>query len=285
MSPATFSTDSQALQCMEIRGGSMAVETRAETPGLDIWLYSQPHGRAVAGGDVHYLSLCGGGVITRLILADIAGHGAAAADLAGDLRRLMRKNINRKTQTRLVATLNRQFASLSQHGRFATALVATYLATTRQLTLSNAGHPRPLLYQAVSQTWTFLNESFPPTVGAAPNLPWGIDADSPYGQFELHLKPGDLLFCYTDGVTEAVAPAGSLLGEPGLLRIIAALNASDPQLLAEALPRELAAFRGDRPAGDDVTFMLLAHNCAGPRRLSVGEKLDVYAKVFGLKRV
>ena len=91
---------------------------------------------------MHYVSLCGGGgVITRLILADVSGHGEAVADMAVSLRALMRKNINSKSQTRLVCALNRQFAALAQMSRFATAVVATYLATRKTLTVCNAGHP------------------------------------------------------------------------------------------------------------------------------------------------
>lgn len=273
------------LQCMEIRGGSSAIDIQTGTPGLDVWIYSRPHREAVAGGDVHYLSLCGGGMITRLILADISGHGESAADLARDLRRLMRRNINRKSQTRLVTELNRQFAQLAAGGRFATAIVATYLATTRRLTLSNAGHPRPLLYQAANRAWTFLNDSCPPAAGTAPNLPLGIDADSPYGQFELVLEPGDLLLCYTDGISEAVSPEGRLLAEGGLLAIVSRLDGTRPAEIARRLPDEIAAYRGNAPANDDVTCVLLAHTGAGRRRLTLREKLDVYGKVFGLKRV
>ena len=90
---------------------------------------------------MHYVSLCGGGVTTRLILADVSGHGASVADLAQSLRNLMRRNINHKNQTKLVQKLNRQFAELATLSRFATAVVATYLTKGDKLTICNAGHP------------------------------------------------------------------------------------------------------------------------------------------------
>ena len=64
------------------------------------------------------------------------------------LRSLLRKNINQKSQNRLVERLNRQFADMAEMQRFATALVITYLASTDRLSVCNAGHPRPLFYQA-----------------------------------------------------------------------------------------------------------------------------------------
>src|SRR5437016_3481631 len=110
----------RGLQCMEIWGGSHAATAQTSTPGLDIWVSSQPHEEAPHGGDVHYVSLCGAGAITRLIIADLSGHGASAAASAQGLRALMRKNINRKDQARLVRALNRQFLAQSQLRRFAT---------------------------------------------------------------------------------------------------------------------------------------------------------------------
>jgi phosphoserine phosphatase RsbU/P len=116
------------MQCMEIWGGNQAVESAVSTPGLDVWVHSRPYRGEAHGGDVHYVSLCGGGIVTRMIIADVSGHGESVAEFSGSLRRLMRKNINRKSQARLVEALNQEFAALAQLRRFATAIVATYLA-------------------------------------------------------------------------------------------------------------------------------------------------------------
>jgi serine phosphatase RsbU (regulator of sigma subunit) len=97
---------------MEIWGSNRAADSAITTPGLDLWVYSLPHQQAEVGGDVHYVSLCGGGVITRFILADVSGHGASADAMARSLRDLMRRNINRKSQARLVKELNREFTDL-----------------------------------------------------------------------------------------------------------------------------------------------------------------------------
>ena len=137
------------MRCMEISGGSQAIEEAVSTPGLDLWVFSKPHQGSTAGGDVHYLSLCGGGVISRLIIADVSGHGDSVAEFSAFLRGLIRQNINKKSQTGLVRTLNRKFTEMAQFRRFATAIVATYLATRQSLTICNAGHPRPLWYRAV----------------------------------------------------------------------------------------------------------------------------------------
>ncbi len=275
--------EQHALQCMEIWGGSHATSASVSTPGLDLWVFSQPHEDAASGGDVHYASLCGGGVITRFILADVSGHGSAVADLARSLRTLMRRNINRKSQARLVQALNREFARLAEMQRFATALVATYLTKGDRLTICNAGHPRPLWYRAAAREWSVLAQE---SDGDTPaNLPLGIDDATPFDQMQVTLGKGDLLLFYTDALTEATDPADRALGEAGLLELMNATDVTDPTRVATTLVESLARFRGGLPAEDDLTFLLLHHNAGHPRPLSLLETLKVYAKVLRLKRV
>lgn len=268
------------MRCMEIHGGSQAAEEEFQAPGLDEWVYSRPHESATHGGDVRYVSLCGGGIVSRLILADVSGHGAAVAEVALALRDLMKKNINVKDQGRLVAGLNRQFAEAARMERFATAVVATYLATRRSLTICNAGHPRPLRRREADGSWEFLG----PPVGDAGNLPWGIDEETPYHQFSVDFGVGDTVLFYTDALIEATAPSGEQLGEAGLLALARGLDDRDPIHVGRAdLLEAVAAFRGGAEADDDVTLVAWRHNARGPRRPSGREKIDVYAKVFGLK--
>ena len=267
------------MQCMEIRGGSQAVDASLSTPGLDAWVFSHPCQGAASGGDVHYLSLCGGGVITRLIVADVSGHGEEVAEFSSSLRGLMRKNINTKSQTRLIRALNRQFAERAQLQRFATAIVATYLATKRSLTLCNAGHPRPLWYRAETGEWSLLDQH----IEGVGNLPLGLDDETLYNQFALQLGPGDLLLVYTDALIESADPSGHLLGEQGLLGLARGIVPADPATVGRALLDAVERHRQGHAVDDDVTLVVFRHLGDGPRRLSIGDKIDVYAKVFGLK--
>ena len=271
------------LRCMEIWGGSGVMETEVSTPGLDAWVYSRPHEGSASGGDVHYVSLCGGGIVTKIILADVSGHGAAVSDAALRLRELMRRNINRKDQTRLVRELNRQFAALEEAGHFATAVVATYLATTDRLAFCNAGHPHPLWYRAAEGRWDLLTGSGAEPGSGLANLPLGIDESSGYEQFAITLGADDLLLLYTDALTEASDASGTPLGEGGLLALARGLDPSPPSRFGPALLRAVGHYRGDLPADDDVTLMTLHHNAGPPAPPTLGEKLDVYAKVFGLR--
>ena len=123
----------QRMQCMEVWGGSQLTSAGVEFGGLDAWVYSKPYGQAKAGGDVYYASSCATGRISRLLLADVSGHGNAVAATAADLRTLMRRFVNRLDQTEFVRLLNQQFMELSEGGTFATAIVSTFFAPSRRL--------------------------------------------------------------------------------------------------------------------------------------------------------
>jgi phosphoserine phosphatase RsbU/P len=273
------------LQCMEIWGGSHAVDSTVSTPGIDAWVFSKPFEEATSGGDVHYVSLCGGGVITRMIIADVSGHGHAVAELAQALRLLMRRNINSKSQTRLVRALNREFAALAELSRFATAVVATYLASHRRLTVCNAGHPRPLWYQAANRSWSILTSKLGEPNADVTNLPLGLDDATRYDQFSVTLSLGDAVLFYTDALVEATADKKRLLGEEGLLELVSGIDVSDPRSLGSSLLARVAQYRDNQPSADDLTLLAIYHNANPSPRLSLGQKLDVYAKVFGLKAV
>src|SRR6266576_4310765 len=87
-------SDPQHMQCMEVWGGNQIVDSGVVMAGLDAWVYCRPFGASDAGGDVYYVSSCATGRITRLLVADVSGHGAAVGDVASSLRLLMRKYVN-----------------------------------------------------------------------------------------------------------------------------------------------------------------------------------------------
>lgn len=255
------------MQCMEVWGGNEALDTTVSMAGLQAWVYSQPYKGQAGGGDVHYLSSCATGRVTRLLVADVSGHGHAVADIARSLRTLMRRYVNFLDQTRLVRSLNSEFTRAAEMGTFATAVVATFWAPTSHLITCNAGHPRPLLYRARTGAWQVLKS--PPPRRSSPssdeddgltNLPLGIAEPTGYDQFAMRLERGDIVLFYTDSLIESRNPEGEFLTENGLLSLVAALDISD---LSSFIPRMLAAIRtraGGLEAEDDVTALLVCRS-------------------------
>jgi phosphoserine phosphatase RsbU/P len=259
------------MQCMEVWGGSQLTTQGVEFGGLDAWVYSKPYGNAQHGGDVYYASSCATGRISRLLLADVSGHGTPVAATAADLRTLMRRFVNRLDQTEFVRLLNQQFSVMSSAGTFATAIVATFFEPSRRMTICNAGHPRPLLYRAAKRHWDFLGHEG--KVGTTPsNIPLGLMEISEYEQFDVELEAGDCVLSYTDALIESYDADGEMLGEQGVLRIARLLGDIEPQKLTAALLREIAERYPENLSEDDVTVLLVRAN-GRPLRVPFGEKL------------
>src|SRR6266853_5796637 len=248
------------MQCMEVWSGSQLTTRGVEFGGLDAWVYSKPYGNAQHGGDVYYASSCATGRISRLLLADVSGHGNSVAATAADLRTLMRRFVNRLDQAEFVRLLNQQFVALSRAGDFATAIVATFFEPSRRLTVCNAGHPRPLLYRAARRQWDFLGHEGPAGKSAPRNIPLGLIDLSEYEQFDVELESGDCVLSYTDALIESRDADGEMLGEGGLLRIMRLLGDVEPQLLTKTLLREIKDRFPDNLTEDDVTVLLVRAN-------------------------
>lgn len=269
------------MQCMEVWGGSQITARGVEMGGLDAWVYSKPFGQAKQGGDVYYASSCATGRISRLLLADVAGHGNSVAATAADLRTLMRRFVNRLDQTEFVRLLNQQFTALSLGGAFATAVVFTFFAPSRRLTVCNAGHPRPFLYRAAQRQWNFLGYETTDDRPGPRNIPLGLFDVTEYEQFDLQLEYGDCLLSYTDALIESRDADGEMLGEAGLLRILRRLGDVAPQRLIETLLAGIAERYPDNLSEDDVTVLAVRANGQKPR-YSFQEKLGALGRFFSV---
>ncbi len=267
------------LRCMEVWGGNQAVNNGVVMPGLDAWLYSQPYEGDPSGGDVHFVSNCASGRITRVLVADVSGHGSAVSRTADNLRTLMRRYANYLDQTLFIEALNREFGQLGQVGGFATSVAATYWAPTAVLAICNAGHPRPLWYRAARRQWRFLASDSDESEDGLVNLPLGVIKPTRYPQFGVRLRRDDLVLIYTDSLIEARSPEGRQLGAEGLLEMVRGLDPRNADQLIPDLLEAVDAHRGGRPAEDDVTVLLLRHNGTLPR-MSVAERLSSLGRIM-----
>jgi len=244
------------MQCMEVWGGNTAVEKWFEMPGLATWVYSRPHGASLGGGDVYYLSSCASGRITRILLADVSGHGEKVSQVAVSLRELMRDHVNIVRQSRFIEAVNREFTDADHTGRFATAIVGTYFAPRRSYELCNAGHPPPMVYRADTATWSLLEAERPPRAEKPSNFPLGIDAGSEYLQQTVQLNPGDAVLSYSDALIESRRADGELLMPAGLLSIVRSIPMERPERFVPQLIDAIGDLAAGNLTGDDTTVIM-----------------------------
>lgn len=250
------------LQCLQVWGGTEAADQTLAMTGLDGYLYARPHKGAKRGGDVYYVSSCASGRITRVMLADVAGHGSTVADTAQDLRALMQRYVNFTSQQKFMQAMNQKFGEVSEDGRFATSVAMSFVSSSRQLSLSNAGHPAPIWYRANDQRWSILGvDPDDAQSSQSADLPFGIIEDAGYQQTDITFAPGDMLLMYTDALIESRDASGQMLGICGLLqRLNENIDIDNPADVIPTLIGRLTAEDEHDLTDDDVTALLIAAN-------------------------
>lgn len=243
------------MHCMELWGGIAETSRHVEMNGLNAFVYSRPFDQGATGGDVYYFTSCASGRISRILLADVTGHGTEVADTARKLRAAMRRNVNVIGQQSLMSAMNREFSDLSASGRFATGLLLTYFTPLKRLSLSVAGHPPPLLYRGATRQWSLL---IPDDHGdAAPALPLGISDESEYPPLVTEFLPGDRLLAYTDAFIEARDSSGQLLQTEGLRHIVSQAPDASPDQLVHWLVEALRDSHPNNLRTDDSTAIVI----------------------------
>ena len=247
---------SRRLACFELWGGNSKTAHPVELPGLLGWIHSDPFDLTAGGGDVHYVSVCSQGKVSRIALADVAGHGPSASSVAERLRGVLKRHTDSWDQSVLMRELNEAFREGSVGVQYATAAVLGFYVQTSELLFTNAGHPPALWYRAGEGTWELLEDGTR-YAQEIEGLPLGLIPGTNYSQTAVKLGANDLLILYTDGITETKDGTGHELGQDGLLELAHNLPAESPVETGHALLSGVQAFRGGTPRRDDETLMVL----------------------------
>lgn len=253
------------LACLELRGGNHLAAYSAELPGLAGWVSCHPLRPSPRGGDLYYLSACSQGVIARVVLADVAGHGDVVSSAAIRLHDTLRRHIDEWDQSALIRQLNDSFLRVTENAEFATAFLASFYSDSGELLFTNAGHMPPLWYRVAAREWSLLYDSTPLGKQIV-DLPLGLIAGTPYSQTAVQLGSGDLLLLYTDGISESCDESGEQLGLERLLAIARNLPTESAAEAGKELLAAAAQFRGTVPAADDETVVALQRRGGAVRR-------------------
>lgn len=240
---------------MEIWGGNHAINKSFAAPGLDMFVYSKPYADSeVGGGDIYYLTSCASGRISRLLLADVCGHGEAASQLAISLRDLMRANVNKISQRQFVEGMNKEFGKVSELSGFATAVVATFFEPKKSLAISVAGHPYPIYYRARRKQWVHLDPA--ESDKSLGNLPLGIYDESDYPGRKIITEIGDKFLLYSDAFIESLNESHQILGIEGLVQLLNTRTFDKPEDVIPFLLESIGALSNDNLKEDDATLIL-----------------------------
>lgn len=248
-----------SLGCNEIWGGTGKVARTVALSGLVAWVYSSPL-EADSGGDLHYLSVCDYGifsrVLSRVLLADVMGHGQGVSVLAEQVHGMMRQHINTWDQSDLMKELNQSFRDGIPGVQFATLVILGYNSTNGQMAFTNAGHPPPLWYRGAHDEWSWLDDTSASSNDTPADLPVGLIPGTHYRQRVVTFAPSDKLVLYTDGITDAENSSGEQLGRDRLLEWARLLPAGSAGETGQAMLDRVGRFRSV-PSTDDETLIVI----------------------------
>lgn len=247
------------LVCSEVWASNRNVAHSVDLPGLQGWIYAAPLELGQDGGDIHYLSACDQGVLSRVVLADVSGHGRAVGAVAEQLLRLVRRHMNRLEQSVLLSELSDSLQAVKsdEAATYATALVLGFDSSSGSLVFTNAGHPPPLWYRAAEARWEQLRGEDFAARGRLVGLPIGLGLGGTYEDVAVRIGEQDLLICYTDGLSDTTDERGVELGVDGLLELARGLPVESPMAAGATLLGLVDAFRHGAAAADDETLVVL----------------------------
>ncbi len=243
------------MNCMEVCGGHGEGVSYYRRPGLDVWVLSRVKQNVTSGGgDLHLLSSCASGRITRMLLADICGFGPLFHGVATRLRKVMKRNVNTIKQARSEREMSEQLAEAAQYGGFASTLMTTYFAPTRSFSVCNAGHPPPLLYRSRVCEWSQMKPSEKSTTTTD-----GYSELLAAGEFQ-HMKTslelGDMVLACSNSLTETRSSSGQTMGLDSLLTRVQQLDCDTPHEMPRRLVDEIVSEHSDNLSDSDCTIVL-----------------------------
>jgi len=192
-----------------------------------------------------------------IAIADVSGKGLPAALLMSTVQATLRSlaahypnsNNGKTSLADTVGTLNRLLCDSTGGANYVTFFYAQFDPISKRLAYVNAGH-NPPLYMSADSVHEFTSLS-------CGGLIVGVFRDCSYEQALIETKPGDLLFAYTDGLTEAMNHKGE---EFGVDRIKVTLKASSHlpvHEIRDELVRRVKEWCGNAPQYDDLTFVIM----------------------------
>jgi GAF domain-containing protein len=217
-------------------------ELLPDVAGYETGLLYAPAANEATGGDVYGAWELPGGEVAVLV-GDVAGKGVETAALSAMVRFFIEaRSWDSARPSRVLAQANAMLLSRLPPDTFVTAFLG--LLSPGRLTYCNAGHLPPLHVSGALVR---------PLEGHG--LPLGIDSHPGYGETELRLAPGELVFAFTDGLIEA-RRGGEMYGDGRLTRLVADRAASlGPEGLVRAVHEEVAAW-SDGLSDDSVALAL-----------------------------
>jgi len=186
---------------------------------------------------------------TGIVIADVSGKGVPAALFMGISKTLVRANTRRiMDPVQAISEANSIILEESDSGMFVTLFYAILDSENHTLSFVNAGHNPPIMLRKGEREMALLE---------AKGIPLGVVDEMNLELKEIDLKQNELVFLYTDGVTEAVNEQDEEFGLKPIEQLISTNQNAPPEVLMEKVMREITIFAGENEQHDDITMVII----------------------------
>ena len=218
-------------------------------PEFDIYASMDP--AKEVGGDFYDFFLVDDDHIA-MVLADVSGKGVPAALFMMVSRVLIKSHLQSgESPAQVLAAVNSQLCDGNDPGFFVTVWLAVLEISTGKGVAANAGHEHPALRRCNGE-YALVVYRHSPAVAVMDGIAFREHS------FELH--PGDSVFVYTDGVSEATNAGEELYGTDRMLDALNRQPDADPMTVLRNVKEDIDAFVGDAAQFDDITMLCLKYN-------------------------
>lgn len=214
-------------------------------------LYAMMHPAREVGGDFYDFFMVDDHHI-GLVIADVSGKGIPAALFMMASKIILKNNLQGgKNPAEVLRRTNEQLLENNETDMFVTVWIAVIDIRTGKGVASNAGHEHPALRKK-DGLYEMVKYRHSPAVGMLEGIR--------YEEHGFELAPGDTLFVYTDGVTEATNRDEKLFGEERVLNALNTQPDAEPEDILRIVRKSIDEFAGDAPQFDDITMMAFRYN-------------------------
>lgn len=184
------------------------------------------------------------------LIADVSGKGVPAALYMMVAKTLLKAEGQRRGDPeKILSFVNNTLAEENDSCMFATVFCAILDTRNGMVRFANAGHNPPIFIKDEEIRYLAIDPGF--VLGPMP--------DTVYKAETLQMNPGDTLFLYTDGVTEAQNRVEELYGERRLLDALAFVPRNDLMKMAHGIIDDVAHYANGAQQSDDITLMAITY--------------------------
>ena len=216
---------------------------------FDIYASMEP--AKEVGGDFYDFFLIDENRLMFLI-ADVSGKGVPAALFMMTVKTLI-NNVSQSNYSpkELIELINNKICKTNKQGFFVTVLIGITEINSGKTSIINCGHNHPLIKRKEG-SYEYLN--------LKSNIPLGIFENSEFEIYETVLNKGDIIYTYTDGVTEAINNNNEVYGEERLRNCLNNIETTKPIDIAQEVKTSIMEFANSNSQSDDITMLIFKYN-------------------------